>query len=80
MSFIAQPTLKPSNAQRASKSKCSSGFKKPIVVVAISPKKDVECSHPKNDVAVISNEARQMDLLYNGTRDASTVTTKNLGL
>lgn len=75
MSFIAQPTVKTalrlSSAKRASKSKCSSGFKKPVSVAAISPKKAIECSHPENNAAVISNEAGQRDLFSNGTSDAS---------
>ncbi|XWS10563.1 hypothetical protein CRYUN_Cryun38cG0006400 [Craigia yunnanensis] len=69
---IVKTALRPSNVQRASKFKCSSGFKIPVSVAAISSKKDVKFSHPENNAAVICNEASQMDLLSNGTCDAST--------
>ncbi|TYJ21894.1 hypothetical protein E1A91_A08G092500v1 [Gossypium mustelinum] len=49
--------LRPSNTQRASKSKCSSGLKKQASVAAISSKKDIECTLPANNVAAISSEA-----------------------
>ncbi|PPE02450.1 hypothetical protein GOBAR_DD00539 [Gossypium barbadense] len=63
--------LRPSNTQRASKSKCSSGLKKQVSVAAISSKKDIECTLPANNVAAISSEASQKDLLSNGNSDAS---------
>ncbi|KHG18821.1 Putative cyclin-B3-1 -like protein [Gossypium arboreum] len=63
--------LRPSNTQRASKSKCSSGLKKQASVAAISSKKDIECTLPANNVAAISSEASQKDLMSNGNSDAS---------
>lgn len=75
MPFIAQPSVKtalgPSNTQRASKSKCSSGLKKQVSVAAISSKKDIECTLPVNNVIAISSEASQKDLMSNGNSDAS---------
>ncbi|XP_022735101.1 putative cyclin-B3-1 isoform X2 [Durio zibethinus] len=68
---IVKTTLRPSNAQKASKSKCSSGSRKPESIAAIPSKKDVECSHQEDSAAVISNEASQIDLLSNGTSGAS---------
>ncbi|XVF77760.1 hypothetical protein PTKIN_Ptkin14bG0072700 [Pterospermum kingtungense] len=67
---IVKTALRLSSAQRASKSKCSSGSKKPVSVAGLSSKKD-ECSHPENNAAVISNEASQSDLFSNGTSNAS---------
>ncbi|XP_017623682.1 putative cyclin-B3-1 isoform X2 [Gossypium arboreum] len=51
--------------------KCSSGLKKQASVAAISSKKDIECTLPANNVAAISSEASQKDLMSNGNSDAS---------
>ncbi|KAK8604905.1 hypothetical protein V6N13_082370 [Hibiscus sabdariffa] len=68
---IVKTALKPSNAQRASKSKCSSGSEKPVSVAAITTKKDIGCNLSANNVATISSESSQMDLSSNGNSDAS---------
>ncbi|KAG8485669.1 hypothetical protein CXB51_018856 [Gossypium anomalum] len=63
--------IRPSNTQRASKSKFSSGLRKQASVAAISSKKDIECTLPANNVAAVSSEASQKDLMSNGNSDAS---------
>ncbi|GMI89110.1 cyclin b3;1 [Hibiscus trionum] len=65
--------LRPSNAQRVSKSKCSSGLEKPVSAAAITSKKDIGCPLPANNVATISSEAEasQKNLTSNGNSDAS---------
>ncbi|GMI94622.1 cyclin b3;1 [Hibiscus trionum] len=68
---IVKTALRPSNAQRASKPKCSSGLEKPVSVAAITSKKDIGCSLPANNVATISSEDSQMDLTSNGNSDTS---------
>ncbi|XP_021299476.1 putative cyclin-B3-1 isoform X2 [Herrania umbratica] len=69
---IVKTALRASNAQRTSKSKCSSGFKKPVSLAAISSEKDLVCSHTENNATVISNEINRRDLPSNGNSDAST--------
>ncbi|KAL4302543.1 hypothetical protein GQ457_10G006040 [Hibiscus cannabinus] len=68
---FVKTALRPPNAQRASKSKCSSGSEKPVSVAAIKSKKDIGCPLPANNVATISSEASQKDLTSNGNSDAS---------
>ncbi|KAK9032581.1 hypothetical protein V6N11_056841 [Hibiscus sabdariffa] len=68
---IVKTAVRPSNAQRASKSKCSSGLEKPVSVAAITSKKDIGCTLPENNVATISSKSSQMDLTSNGNSDAS---------
>ncbi|XVE74264.1 hypothetical protein DITRI_Ditri12bG0002600 [Diplodiscus trichospermus] len=68
---VVKTAFRPSNAQRALKSKYSSGSEKPVSVAAISSKKDLECSHPENNAAVTCNEASRVDLLSNNAGDAS---------
>ncbi|XP_017980023.1 PREDICTED: putative cyclin-B3-1 isoform X3 [Theobroma cacao] len=69
---IVKTALRAPNAQRTSKSKCSSGFKKPVYVAAISSEKDLLCSHTENNATIISNEINRRDLPSNGNSDAST--------
>ncbi|KAK8655145.1 hypothetical protein V6N13_107735 [Hibiscus sabdariffa] len=67
---FVKTALRPPNAQRASKSKCSSGSEKPVSVAAIKSKKDIGCPLQENSVATISSEASQKDLTFNGNSDA----------
>ncbi|KAK9042902.1 hypothetical protein V6N11_071256 [Hibiscus sabdariffa] len=68
---FVKTALRPPNARRASKSKCSSGSEKPVSVAAIKSKEDIGCPLPANNVATISSEANQKDLTSNGNSDAS---------
>ncbi|KAE8690996.1 putative cyclin-B3-1 [Hibiscus syriacus] len=68
---FVKTALRPSNAQRASKPKCSSGLEKAVSVAAITSKKDIGCPLLENNVATISGEASQKDLTSNGNSDAS---------
>ncbi|KAE8687160.1 Cyclin b3,1, putative isoform 2 [Hibiscus syriacus] len=68
---IVKTALRSSNAQRASKSKCSSGLGKPVNAAAITSEKDIGCTLLENNVATISSEASQRDHTSNGDSDTS---------
>ncbi|KAE8668652.1 putative cyclin-B3-1 [Hibiscus syriacus] len=68
---IVKTALRPSNSQRASKSKCSSGLGKPVSAAAITSKKDKGCTLLEDNLATISSEASQRDHTSNGDSDAS---------